>query len=88
MSRLARLSTTLAAAALALGLAARPMLAHERASPATQAAAMDRVLTGALQGSLPSVLNGLSLDGIVPAPDTVLDPQDGLPGAHADLPSR
>ena len=88
MSRLARLSLTLGAAALALGLAARPMLAHERVSPATQAVAMDRVLTGALQGSLPSVLNGLSLDGIVAAPDTAPEPQDGPPGARAERPSR
>ena len=64
MSPLARLSSTLAAGTLALGLAVAPTLARDMGAP----------------GDLsPRTLNRLSLDGLMPAPEPILDPLDGPP---------
>ena len=64
MSRLARLSSIMAAAAIAIGISAGPALAQRGEGPGDLA---------------PRTLKGLSLDGLVPAPEPILDPQDGAP---------
>lgn len=65
MTRFARLSSTLAAAVLALGLAARPVVGQE----APRIAGQDRDAMSDHRDALPTALNGLSLDGIMPAPE-------------------